>query len=148
MTLVRFGCALVALVTCALLVGSLFDAPRRAPKESLGAAPVQAVTDETSLAAGAAEPGGSRDAALREPEPPATAGREAPSNAPASSPAPVHPYLVGLTPSEVLPDGTQVYHGIQSTIVQPDGTEVVVATTVKLKPIPPVQVLDSSSEPR
>jgi len=58
----------------------------------------------------------------------------------AAPPAVVQPYLVGFTPAVVLADGTQIYHGVSTVVRQPDGSEQIVATTVKLTPVASVPV--------
>jgi hypothetical protein len=49
-------------------------------------------------------------------------------------PAFLRSYLEGRTPDEILPDGTQVFHGMPFEVRQPDGTVRVVPVTLTLQP--------------
>ena len=72
--------------------------------------------------------------------PPAKAPAPPANGTPPAPPPPdvkfPYSYLAGRTPSEVRPDGTQVFKDVPFQVKQPDGTMKTVPSTITIQPAP------------
>lgn len=136
------------LIAIALCVGAWvwFDSRRPGPDAAApsrdgarGAGPVVRDATPRGSASDATEIGQVPEpaAAPSEGTPAATPDKGVPAAEPPKFP---YSYLAGKTPSEVLPDGTQIFRDVPFQVRQPDGTMAVQMSTITITPTTPLPV--------